>query len=298
MPHEIERRILSRGLELRDAGDGKPPVLVGVAALYNSRSENLGGFFEELLPGCFDGRMGDDVVCRAEHDSSLLLGRTASGTCRIWLESDGLHYETSLPSTTAGNDVQVLAKRGDLRGSSFAFTVEEDSWKRAEDGTPLRQIVKVGELIDVSPVATPAYRATSVSVRALEQAKAHAPTAPDARSVALERFRSSRKGENRDLGYETKMEAIWCALYDLLGSPWGMDDGPGWCIEETFDDHVVVEGAPGQYQSYPVSFDPANVLTLGQPTPVVAQWIPVEAPADVQSSREVERVALELELGL
>src|SRR4051812_47999931 len=122
---EIERRILAAGLELREA-EGKAPMLAGLAARYNSRSEDLGGFYEELLPGCFDGRMEDDVVCRAEHDSSLLLGRTTSGTCRIWLEADGLHYETNLPGTTAGNDVQILAKRGDLRGSSFAFSVEED----------------------------------------------------------------------------------------------------------------------------------------------------------------------------
>lgn len=289
MPREIERRILAAGLELRAGAEGKPPVLVGVAATYNSRSEDLGGFYEELLPGCFDGRMGDDVVCRAEHDSSLLLGRTSSGTCRIWLEKDGLHYDADLPPTTAGNDVQILAKRGDLRGSSFAFTVEEDKWSRTEDGMPLRQIVRVGELVDVAPVATPAYRATSVSMRALERAKTIAtPPVVDKRVAAMERFRAERKTEKRDMAYEEKLEALWYALYDLLGSPW--DSEAPWSIEATFDDRVIVERQPGQYQAYPITFDAANALTIGAPTAVVVQYVPVAADDSAARSLDLARL--------
>jgi hypothetical protein len=47
-------------------------------------------------------------------------------------------------------------QRGDITQSSFAFTVEEDSWEQVE-GKDIRTINKVKRLYDVSPVSIPAY---------------------------------------------------------------------------------------------------------------------------------------------
>ena len=47
-------------------------------------------------------------------------------------------------------------KRGDINQSSFAFTVERDSWTENK-GTEIRTIEKVARLFDVSPVSIPAY---------------------------------------------------------------------------------------------------------------------------------------------
>lgn len=175
---EIERRALSEAVELR-ATLGAPSTLAGYAALFDQVSEDLGGFREVLRPGCFDGLLEGDVLCRAEHDSSMLLGRTTSGTLRLRLDAKGLRYEVDLPETSAGRDVAALAGRGDLRGSSFAFTVNQagQKWSTMADGTPLRELVKLTSLRDVAPVAEPAYAETTVSARSLEEARRIAPQA-------------------------------------------------------------------------------------------------------------------------
>lgn len=171
---EIERRIVSTTVELHGGGEGTAPVLIGYAALYDSVSEDLGGFVEVVRPGAFDRsiRENQDVLARAEHDSRMLLGRRASDTLRLSVDEKGLRYEIDVPDTQAGRDTVTLVKRGDVRQSSFAFLVPPggDRFTVGEDGSILRELLDV-DLIDVAPVAMPAYTATSVSTRALEQAR-------------------------------------------------------------------------------------------------------------------------------
>ena len=106
------------------------------------------------------------MVCRWNHDDAALLGRTASGTLRLDVDADGLLYECDLPDTAAGRDVAALAARGDVRASSFAFTVVGDEWGVTEQGFPLRTLTAVA-LHDVAPVTTPAYPDASAALRSL-----------------------------------------------------------------------------------------------------------------------------------
>jgi HK97 family phage major capsid protein len=55
-------------------------------------------------------------------------------------------------------------KRGDISQSSFAFTIDKQSWN--EERT-LRSVDKVRQLLDVSPVTYPAYSAATVQARDL-----------------------------------------------------------------------------------------------------------------------------------
>ena len=68
-----------------------------------------------------------------------------------------MKYSFDVPDTTAGRDLLVSMKRGDINQSSFAFTVEKDSWSESSKGTEIRTIEKVSRLFDVSPVSIPAY---------------------------------------------------------------------------------------------------------------------------------------------
>lgn len=52
---------------------------------------------------------------------------------------------------------------------SIGFIVEEDKWD-TKDGIDTRELIKV-KLFDVSPVTFPAYTATDVGVRAMEEYK-------------------------------------------------------------------------------------------------------------------------------
>ena len=63
-------------------------------------------------------------------------------------------------------DVMELIQRRDVRGSSFAFTVDKsgEGFRQGDDGNAVRQIREVSGLYDVGPVLVPAYPATTVSV--------------------------------------------------------------------------------------------------------------------------------------
>ena len=128
----------------------------GYAAVYNSDSEWMGGFYEQIERGAFDDVLNDDVRAYFNHDENLLLGRVSSGTLRIGTDARGLFYEVDLPNTTYANDLVELMKRGDVNQSSFAFLIDADRWEQ-RGGKTYRIIEKVSRLLDVSPVAQPAY---------------------------------------------------------------------------------------------------------------------------------------------
>lgn len=134
--------------------DGR--TIRGYAAVYNVDSEWMGGFYEQISAGAFDNVMENDVRAYFNHDENYLLGRVSSGTLRISTDKKGLLYEVDLPNTTYANDLIELMKRGDVNQSSFAFLIEKDRWEQ-RDGVTYRIIEKVSRLLDVSPVAQPAY---------------------------------------------------------------------------------------------------------------------------------------------
>ena len=169
----IERRGVASSERAIEEGEDKK--IRGVASVFNSESRDLGGFTEVIDRHAFDDVLesNPDVTCLWNHNSDDLLGRTSSGTLRLWTEDDGLHYEVDPPNTTLGNDMRELLKRGDVNGSSFAFTVDDNdqTWEDRDDGSTLRTIKKVSGLFDCSLVTVGAYDEASVALRSLEQRK-------------------------------------------------------------------------------------------------------------------------------
>lgn len=144
--------------ELRATSDGK---LSGYGAVFNSYSQNLGGFVEQIAPEAFNRTVTDarDVLSMFNHNPDLLLGSTESNTLSLELDGTGLRYTLDPPNTTAGRDVTELVGSGRLRGSSFTFRTNEDDWSTTEQGFPLRTLRSV-DLFEVGPVSSPAYLAT------------------------------------------------------------------------------------------------------------------------------------------
>lgn len=167
-PEGVERRAV-RLVELRvEDGDGGTRI-EGHAAIFNSLSEDLGGFREVIEPGFFEGVVGNDVRALWNHNDDLVLGRTRSGTLRVEEDEVGLAISADPPDTTWARDALVTMQRGDVDQMSFAFRVREggDDWRREPDGMLIRTLRRGGcaRLYDVSPVTFPAYPATSVAVR-------------------------------------------------------------------------------------------------------------------------------------
>jgi HK97 family phage prohead protease len=164
---DLEMRHVSQPVEFRAADDG-PGTLDGYAIVFNKYSQNLGGFVERVDPAAATKSVSDKlpVVARYNHDDNFLLGTIEAGTLRLEVDDIGVRYIVDLPDTSAGRDVAALAKRGDLRYSSFAFHTLEDEWDVTEQGFPLRTLRSI-QLVDVAPVVNPAYRDSTVGVRSL-----------------------------------------------------------------------------------------------------------------------------------
>lgn len=149
--------------------------ITGYAVVYESVSEDL-GFRERIMKGAItdDTIKKSDVFCLLNHDPSKVLARSKNGEGSLKLEIDeqGLKYSFTAPNTDLGEELLEHLQRGEIDSSSFAFTVSLDEgsekWYTVE-GVQYRDIYKIDELYDVSPVYQPAYQETTVSKRALEE---------------------------------------------------------------------------------------------------------------------------------
>lgn len=164
--NNIERRVLTGRMKKKD-DDSESRRVVGYAAVFNSASETLwSSFVEEVDARAFDDADMSDVRALFNHDDNKILARTP-GTLALEIDATGLRYEFDMPDTTYGNDLLESMRRGDVTQSSFGFTVMEDEWidRSADQLLPLRRILKVGRVFDVSPVTYPAYPETTSEVR-------------------------------------------------------------------------------------------------------------------------------------
>jgi HK97 family phage prohead protease len=168
-----ERRTINMELRI-DAPEGQTKKIRGLAAVFNSISEDLGGFHEQIAPGAFKSAISGDIRALFNHDPNMVLGRTTSGTLRCSETDRGLEFECDLPDTTYAQDLAACIQRGDISQCSFGFSVDNggDTWKRDDTGQWMRTIHVVSRLYDVSPVTYPAYTDTSCAMRSLEKARA------------------------------------------------------------------------------------------------------------------------------
>ncbi len=152
--------------------DGEKPKITGYAAVFNSLSEDLGGFREKIAPLAFKGAIKEgETRMLWNHNSDLVLGRQSAGTLTLKEDKHGLKIENVPPDTQLGRDAMVSIGRGDVTEMSFGFRVEKDEWEEKKSGETIRTILKIQSLLDVSPVTYAAYQNTEVALRSLEDWK-------------------------------------------------------------------------------------------------------------------------------
>jgi HK97 family phage prohead protease len=202
----VERRYLTQ--EFRVSKEGEAAKIEGYASLFNSRSEDLGGWREEIDPAAFDAVMASNPDVRAlwNHNADVVLGRTAAGTLKLNIDARGLAYEVDPPDTQQARDLMVSMRRGDITQSSFGFICGRDQWTEEKDGTVTRRILEFDSLLDVSPVTYPAYTATSSGVRSL----------PDSMPTEIRsRFEARRLAHTK----EVDGEALHAEDFIIVGDP-------------------------------------------------------------------------------
>ena len=152
-----ERRFLTReiNVEKRDGQDSN--ILSGYAAVFNSDSEDLGGFIERISPGAFKGVLNDNAFALFNHSMNHVLGRNGVNL-ELTEDETGLHFKLEMPDTTQARDQMALVKRGIINKCSFAFTVAEERYIKGDpkSGKPHERIIdKMEHLYDVSLVTIP-----------------------------------------------------------------------------------------------------------------------------------------------
>ena len=179
---EPEVRVNTVELEVReDSTTGMS--FTGYASVFNSPSEDLGGFIEYVAPGAFKRSLQsrNEIKLLWNHDSGEPLASLRGGTMQLVEDERGLKVTATLPQTTRGKDVAELLRTKVIDSMSFGFNVIKDSW--SSDGkTRTLESVRLSE---VSIVSFPAYSKTTATVRSAE-----ATIDPDKLADALLRLES------------------------------------------------------------------------------------------------------------
>jgi HK97 family phage prohead protease len=200
---EPEIRTNSVDFEVRAEGDGM--TFTGYASVFNSPSEDLGGFVEYVAPGAFKRSLQsrNEVKLLWNHDAGEPLASLRGGTMQLVEDERGLKVTASLPQTSRGRDVAELLRTNVIDSMSFGFNVIKDSWSRDGQTRTLESV----RLFEVSIVSFPAYEATVAQVRS-------APTInPDQLADALLKLES---GEELD---SESAELITDVVSKLKASP-------------------------------------------------------------------------------
>ena len=161
---EPELRVNNTEIEVRAEGDGMS--FTGFASVFNSPSEDLGGFIEYVAPGAFKRSLQarNEIKLLWNHDSGEPLASLRGGTMQLVEDERGLKVTAQLPNTTRGRDVAELLRTKVIDSMSFGFNVIKDSWS-ADGRTRTLESVRLSE---VSVVSFPAYTATTATVRSAQ----------------------------------------------------------------------------------------------------------------------------------
>jgi HK97 family phage prohead protease len=158
---EPEVRTNSVDFEVRAEGDGM--TFTGYASVFNSPSQDLGGFIEYVAPGAFKRSLQsrNEVKLLWNHDSGEPLASLRGGTMQLVEDERGLKVTAQLPNTTRGRDIAELLRTKVIDSMSFGFNVIKDTWSRDGQTRTLDSV----RLFEVSIVSFPAYEATTAQVR-------------------------------------------------------------------------------------------------------------------------------------
>ena len=167
-----ERRTFTGTVIARSEGENMPKEIGGIAAVINSVTDL--GYFEEVIErGAFDYALSKeyDIRCLFNHEAELILGRTLSGTCNVFVNADGNLEYTWVPDYENPTHMSVVRSimRGDITQSSFAFTIKQQNWSESTKYGTMgkRTITVIEDLYDVSPVTYPAYADTEADARSI-----------------------------------------------------------------------------------------------------------------------------------
>ena len=172
--------------------------LTGQPIVYNERTDL--GWYDEIID---NGALADadlrDVRFLVNHNTDMIpLARSRNNNVNSTMQMEiidnigmSIRVDLDTDNNSEAKSLYSAVKRGDISGMSFMFTVDEDRWEDIDSDHPVRHIVKLSKIYEVSAVTFPAYEATSIQARGLADALDSAKASLD--SVKAEKREIERK---------------------------------------------------------------------------------------------------------
>lgn len=159
------RQTRSVQTEFTTREDGNALSIEGYFAVFDSNYEIGTGMSESIRAGAFTSSLANDVRALINHDTTLVLGRTKSGTLQLREDSHGLwgHIDIN-PNDVDAMNLYERVKRGDVDQCSIGFDIKSEETDLRDDGSIHWTLTDI-ELYEVSCCTFPAYKETNISAR-------------------------------------------------------------------------------------------------------------------------------------
>ena len=129
----------------------------------------IGNYRESISPEALRQTDLKDVPFLVGHNTSgVPLARSRnnneSSTMQLKVTEAGMVIRADLDveGNPEAKTLYSAVKRGDMNGMSFMFTVDKDAWEDIDTDNPKRTIMSIRKVYEVSAVAFPAYKGTSI----------------------------------------------------------------------------------------------------------------------------------------
>ena len=188
---ETQRQTRTHSASFRTREEGGELRIEGYFAVFGGVYEMWPGATESIDPHAFDDALGDDVRVLVDHDTRLVLGRTAAGTAQLRVDEHGLWGSVLInPEDTDAMNAYARNKRGDVNQASFGFDILEEDTECREDGS-VHWTVKKVKLYEVSLCTFPAYQETELQARRADYAQMRKRQTEFWRNKQLERMKNA-----------------------------------------------------------------------------------------------------------
>ena len=146
--------------------------ITGTPIVFDQETD-LGFYTERIDKNALTETDLRDVRFLVGHNTSMIpLARSRNNnensTMQMTVSDRGMEIRVDL-DTENNAEARALysaVKRGDMSGMSFMFTVDKDEWADLDSDHPVRTIMSIRKVFEVSAVAFPAYEGTDIQAAA------------------------------------------------------------------------------------------------------------------------------------
>lgn len=209
MPNpNIEYRFQKRNADVNT----QEGIIEGYPIVFNERTAIGDYFYEEIDPHALDNADLSDIKLLVNHDDSMIpIARHRRGkrsTMDVNINENGMFIKAIVDKENNSDAKKLCSaiERGDIEDMSFCFAIEiedgGDEWFNIDAEMPVRRIMKIRKVYEVSAVNDGAYPQTSINARSLSSLDNEKMMVANIKAKALEN--ESRSSDTGKLDFEKR----------------------------------------------------------------------------------------------